>query len=329
MSEQYKKTDTLLLDEIAKTLALSISSITINDKTLVLNDDRISGKECLSEDILIKQYCKSIETIKNNSKLNALSNVLADNGLSPFLLQEILIGIVTTGFSADLSKEMHVLPEVQEILLKNLPVVDRALLGLATLLESNNDEPENTIRKQIGNNKETIQYFQNRLSQMAAEQGINKVRIRRFESILNQVLWRVTRMSSSALSERCVQIIDKVGGRFGITPQKRRDICAHLSSITTYDDGNEVMSKELDMCASQQLIDNDLLPLSVRVPTENFYYDSPKESVFKSIGSILLGIGGRTILKNVRSPGGLFLITGGVVALFLGLVVVLGLWLFN
>ncbi|MGE5671028.1 MAG: hypothetical protein ACM31E_06250 [Fibrobacterota bacterium] len=329
MSEPDKTSDVLIIDEIAEALAMSVSSITLDNEKIVRGGDHTPTTDGSPSNVLIKQYCKSIDSIKNNEKLNVLSKELAGNGLSPFLLQEILIGIVTTGFSADLPNELHQLPEVREILAKNLPVVDRALLGLATLLETKNDEPENTIRKQIVKNKETIQYFQNRLSELAAEQDIHAERIRKFESILNQVLWRATKMSSSALSGRCVQIVDKVGGRFGITPQKRREICVRLSAITSYDDGNSVMCEMIDKCASEHLLYDDLLNPNTRIPTGNFYYESSKEPVLKSIGAVLLGIGGRRILKNVRSPGGLFLITGGVVALFLGLIVVIGLWLFS
>lgn len=329
MGENDAASETVLLDDIAEALARSVSSITINHDKIEHCDDATYNAEWGQAKDLIDRYCNSIDAIKNNVKLNVLSKVLSDHGLSPFLLQEIIIGIVTTGFSADLPKEMHLQPEVREILAKNLLVVDRALLGLATLLESENDEPENTIRKQIANNKDTIRYFQERLSQLASEQGINTERIRRFESILNQVLWRVTKMSSVALSERCVQLIDKVGGRFGITPQKRHEICFRLSSITSYDNGDAVMRDVFDMCASEELLYNDLLNRNDSIQIKSSNYNYSKDSVFESIGAALLDIGNRTIFKRLRSPGGLFLITGGVVALFLGLIVVIGLWLFS
>jgi hypothetical protein len=328
MDEHISIPDESLLDEIAGTLAISVSSITINQEKIEHCGDALFHTEWEQYQVLLDRYSNSIDAIKNNAKLNVLSNVLSDNGLSPFLLQEILIGIVTTGFSADLPKEMHQLPQVREMLVKNLPVVDRALLGLATLLESGNDEPESTIRHQITNNKETIQHFQKRLSQLASEQGMNADRIGRFESILNQVLWRVTKMSGSALSERCVQLVDKVGGRFGITPQLRHEVCSRLSSITSYDDGDEVMKNMFGTCASEQLLHSDLLNRNNTRQTGCSNYAYSKDSFLESIGAALLDIGDRTVFKKLRTPGGLFLLTGGVVALFLGLIVVIGLWLF-
>lgn len=312
MNEPSEKQDISFIDEIAEALAVSVSSVKINNEFVERCGDKVyQDNNSRTPSELIRQYNESIDAIKNNNKLGVLSKVLSENYLSPFLLQEILIGIVTTGFSADLPKEYHLLPEVRDTLARNLPIVDRALIGLATLLDSTNNEPENTLRQQIVNNKETIQHFQSRLLQIASKKGINPERLGRFESILTQVLWRVTKMSSSPLSARCVELIDKVGSRFGITPDLRRDICARLSCIDSYENGNALMNIMLDECASERILYGDFLKLT-----------------HKSIGSVLLGIGGRTLLNKAGSSNGIFLITGGVVALFLGLLVVIGLWIF-
>jgi hypothetical protein len=331
-----------LLQEIAKTLAGSVASINFSTDILRRginpspDDTIIQGQNdaVLIVESYVVNYVETIDVIKNNPKLQGMQQQLAEAGYSPFLIQEILIAIVTTGFSSDLSKEMHELKIVKKAIAGNLMAVDRALLGLATLMESTIDKPVDIVRETVIDNEEQIRTLQEHFTKYAIESGTDEKKINRFNKIFNQIFWRTKKQSGEALRGRCVTIVDKVAVKFGITSDNRRELCRKLSAVTRYEQADRIMYDMLiagakDPIPYEAFADgNDsiveekgnLLPDAA--VSENARKSGP--NVF-TVGMTLLGIGGVTFiggytLQSNDQDSGWLVMTGGIVLLFLGIV---------
>lgn len=332
-----------LLQEIAKTLAGSIASINISSDALrhginPSSDDNIlqgQNNAVLLVEPYVVNYVETIDMIKNNPKLQGMQQQLAEAGYSPFLVQEILIAIVTTGFSSDMSNEMHEIKIVKKAINGNLMAVDRALLGLATLMEAATDNPVDIVRETAIDNGEQIRTLQEHFTKYAKESGTDDKKINRFTKIFNQIFWRTTKQSGEALRGRCVTLVDKVAGKIGITPEHRRELCRKLSTASSYEYADKIMyyaltagvtgaaSYESYLEGIDSVIDESGMSKTDGSSVSGAVQSSGSKLV--TIGKTLLGIGGVTLFTGVLSCGldssGIFVITGGVVLLFTGLLV--------
>jgi hypothetical protein len=328
-----------LLQEIAKTLAHSVASITIGSEgTSGDKKAPVIDTVTLAESHVVK-YLETVDTIKHNPKLNGLADQLSENGYSPYLIQEILIAIVTTGFSSDVSKTMHNLGIVKNAITVNLMAVDRALLGLATLMESTLDMPVDIVRTTVADNEEEIRKLQQHFTKYANEYGTDENKIRRFNSIFNQIFWRTTKQSGEAMRGRCVTLVDKVASRFGITPKLRRDLCKKLSVVRDYEQADRIMYESLTAGVTGAALYEEFITGSDAAVDECVTGENTVTTVSGNIqssgnkvitiGMTLLGIGGVTLiggfgLQSNGNDSGLLVITGGVVLLFLGLLTLAG-----
>ncbi|MGE5671029.1 MAG: hypothetical protein ACM31E_06255 [Fibrobacterota bacterium] len=328
-----------LLQEIAKTLAHSVASINIGTGALGIDNNTSPIDNAIHAESHVVKYLETIGQIQSNPKLQGLATQLSENEYSPFLIQEILIAIVTTGFSSDMSKEMHELTVVKKAITGNLMAVDRALLGLATLMESTLDTPVDIMRKTVIDNEEEIRSLQDHFTKYAMEYGTDANKISRFNSIFNQIFWRTRKQSGEALRGRCVTLVDKVAGRFGITPELRRELCKKLSTVKDYEQADRIMYAALTTGVTGSVLYEEFLAGNEYAVDELVRGQNDGTAVFGNthssgnklvtIGMTLLGIGGVTLIGGfgIQSNGqdyGLLVITGGVVLLFLGLLALAG-----
>jgi hypothetical protein len=334
-----KKYANRLLQEIAKTLAGSVASITIGTENIQRDQNAPPVNTATLAESHVFKYTETINQIKNNPKLQGLTQLLSGSGYSPFLIQEILIAIVTTGFSSDISKEIHELAVVKNAIRANLKAVDRALLGLATLMESTLNEPVDIMRETVSENEEEIRTLQEHFTKYAIEYGTDERKIKRFNSLFNQIFWRTKKQSGEALRGRCVTLVDKVAARFGITPERRRELCKKLSTAQDYDQADRVMYEALTTGTTETVLYEDFIAgnecvvdelrnnLNVESDMSEAKHSSGSKSI--TIGMTLLGIGGVSFFGgfglNANGQGfGLLVVTGGVVLLFLGLLYLAG-----
>lgn len=334
-----KKDANRLLQEIAKTLAGSVASITIGTESIKRDQNAPPVTTAALAESHVVKYKETINQIKNNPKLQGVTQLLSGSGYSPFLVQEILIALVTTGFSSAISKEMHELADVKNAIRANLMAVDRALLGLATLMESTLNEPVDIMRETVSENEEEIRTLQEHFTKYAIEYGTDERKINRFNSLFNQIFWRTKNQSGEALRGRCVTLVDKVASRFEITPELRRELCNKLCTAKDYEQADRIMYEALTTGTTETVLYEDFIAgnecdideLKNNLNEESDVSEAKHSSGSKlvTIGMTLLGIGGVSFFGgfelNANGQGyGLFVVTGGVVLLLLGLLYLAG-----
>ena len=325
-SGQDKRSDRICIRAIARALAASVSAVDIDSCRIVKKGNRSAGPD-KNINQTVNGYLSLVDAVKREPRLREFESALRDAGCSPFLLQEILVALVTTGFYADLQETMRKDTAVVNAVNKHVVVLDRALLGLATLLESSLHDFSASLQEKIVAGEEDVRYFQMRFTSDARRKGAPANRIDHFNALFNQVLWRTERQAPEALAGRCVQIIDKTAAKYGITPQMRRTLSRRLSAMDYFQQGDAIMKETLEQAMSADLLYGDDAP-SLNGEAGSAKAGSSSKTNYLGIGAALMGIGGVVTIGSIASLGsiggaGLLMATGGVISLLVGLIYII------
>ncbi|MBN1980637.1 MAG: hypothetical protein JW795_03845 [Chitinivibrionales bacterium] len=225
------------LNAITSTLSLVAAGAATSDATMVSSlslQPQTEPKMPIGQAITRFEKIKS--TIIRDKRLQHREEFFRQRGMSPFLLQEVFIALAARSLYDSLSKEHQKSDSIQSILDESSPIMNRAVLGMTTLLESLTDSERRCFETKLKSNASSLDYVTSRFATLAQAHDVSAQSIEKCTDITRKVLWRMRHNGADTVIQECVEMVDKVGRQAGLGPGQRRSLCTQWSTLTSIDD---------------------------------------------------------------------------------------------
>jgi hypothetical protein len=254
----------------------------------------------------------TIKMIAADSRLNAYNEYFKSKGHSPFLIQEVIAALTIRSSMDHLTEREKKSPLTATMLQRYAPVLDRAVLGMTTFIESFTDTECNQIAQNIESNQAVLESLQRRFGHEVIKKAKDHSKsLRKFDRTMRFTLWRIRHLGLSSTIQTCVDDVDKVCKRMGISRDMRRAQCKEWNSLTDFFEHRNVMVA--------QVADDPAVDPGTSSST------TTKHNTTLTVGLVLLGAGLLvTIISAIitdQKKEAIFGVTVGVLAMLIGLIV--------
>ncbi|HMA64053.1 MAG: hypothetical protein ACM31E_06245 [Fibrobacterota bacterium] len=253
----------------------------------------------------------TIKMIGGDTRLNAYNEYFKLKGHSPFLIQEVIAALTIRSAMDHLTEHEKKSPLTATMLQRYAPLLDRAVLGMTTFIETFTETECVQIAQNIDSNQDILeslhQRFGNEVSKKAKDHSKS---LRKFDRTMRFALWRIRHLGLSSTIQTCVAEIDNVCKRMGISKDMRRAQCKEWNNLTDFFENRNVMVAEV----ADSPVEPGTSPSSTK-----------RNNSSLTIGLVLLGAGLLvTILSAIatdRNNKAIVGVTAGVLAMLIGLIV--------
>jgi hypothetical protein len=255
----------------------------------------------------------TLKMIAGDTRLNAYNDYFKSRGHSPFLIQEVIAALTIRSTMDHLTEHEKKSPLTATMLQRYAPLLDRAVLGMTTFIESFTESECMQIAQNIESNQDILESLQSRFgNEVTKKAKDHKKSIRKFDRTTRYTLWRIRHLGLSSTIQTCVDDVDKVCKRMGISKDMRRAQCKEWNNLTDFFENRNVMVAQV----------------GVDPAVESDASSSTKSSnTGLTVGLVLLGAGLLvTIISAIATDHNnqaIFGITVGVLAMLIGLIVVI------
>lgn len=256
----------------------------------------------------------TIEMIASDTRLNSYNEYFKSKGHSPFLIQEVIAALTIRSTLDHLTDYEKKSPLTTTMLQQYAPVLDRAVMGMATFIESFTEQECVQITQNIESNQAILESLQRRFGHEVTKKTENHSKsLKKLDRTMRFTLWRIRHLGLSSTIQTCVDDVDNVCKRMGISRDMRRAQCKEWNKLTDFFDNRNVMVA--------QAVDDIVNESAVSSSSEKKHNNS------LTVGLVLLGAGLlATILSAIATDHNNKAIVGvtvGVLAMLIGLIVVI------
>jgi len=253
----------------------------------------------------------TIKMIAGDTRLNAYNEYFKSKGHSPFLIQEMIAALTIRSTMDHLTEQEKKSPLTATMLQQYAPLLDRSVLGMTTFIESFTESECTQIAQNIESNQDILESFKQRFgNEVAKKAKDHKKSLRKFDRTTRFTMWRIRHLGLSSTIQTCVDDVDKVCKRMGISRDMRRAQCKEWNNLADFFENRNVMVAQV---SDDPVVDSDTSSSTKRGNNT------------LTVGLILLGTGLLvTILsmdRNNASQNAMYGVTAGVLAMLIGLIV--------
>lgn len=255
----------------------------------------------------------TIKMIGGDTRLNTYNEYFKLKGHSPFLIQEVIAALTIRSAMDHLTEHEKKSPLTATMLQRYAPLLDRAVLGMTTFIETFTESECVQIAQNIDSNQDILESLQQRFgSEVSKKAKDHSKSLRKFDRTMRFTLWRIRHLGLSSTIQTCVDDIDNVCKRMGISRDMRRAQCKEWNNLTDFFENRNVMFAQAG--------DEVAVDAGASSSTKS-------NNTTLTIGLVLLGAGLLvTILSAIatdRNNKAIVGVTAGVLAMLIGLIVVI------
>jgi hypothetical protein len=256
----------------------------------------------------------TIKMIAGDTRLNAYNEYFKSKGHSPFLIQEVIAALTIRSTMDHLTEHEKKSPLTATMLQRYAPVLDRAVMGMTTFIESFTEQECIQLAQNIENNQVIIESLQRRFVHAVTKKSKDHSKsLRKFNRTMRFTLWRIRHLGLSSTIQTCVDDVDNVCKRMGISRDMRRAQCKEWNNLTDFFENKNVMVA--------QVVDNQVNESAVSSSSDKQHNNS------LTVGLVLLGAGLLAAIFSAiatdHNNKAIVGITVGVLAMLIGLIVVI------
>jgi hypothetical protein len=256
----------------------------------------------------------TINLIAGDTRLNAYNEYFKSKGHSPFLIQEVIAALTIRSTMDHLTESEKKSPLTTTMIQRYAPLLDRAVMGMTTFIESFTEIECSQITQNIESNQAILESLKRKFgTEVAKKAKDHKKSLRKFDRTTRFTLWRIRHLGLSSTIQTCVDNVDKVCKRMGISSEMRRAQCKEWNNLTDFFENRNVMVAQV----AEDPVSDAVAPSS----------SEDKHNTSLTVGLVLLGAGLlATIISAIatdRNEKAILGITAGVLAMLIGLIVVI------
>lgn len=253
----------------------------------------------------------TIKMIACDTRLNAYNEYFKLKGHSPFLIHEVIAALTIRSTMDHLTEWEKKSPLTATMLQQYAPLLDRSVLGMTTFIESFTESEYTQIAQNIESNQDILESLRRRFgTEVVKKTKDHKKSLRKFDRTTRFTLWRIRHLGLSSTIQTCVDDVDKVCKRMGISREMRRAQCKEWNNLTEFFENSNVMVVD----AANTPVEPGTSPSSEK-----------RNNSTLTVGLILLGAGLlATIISAIATDdnkGAILGVTVGVLAMLIGLIV--------
>jgi hypothetical protein len=309
---------------LATALAAASAGATLESCAAVQAGYRRSPRQANMKAVLAR-LDEISDTIGRDEGLRFVEDFYRERGVSPDLLKDSLISLLTIGVFGDLCESDRNHPDMQQRLRLAGPAMDRAVFGTATLLEGLTCEERLTVQRVLKKHPEILGTFQVEFDSAAQANSVPSIRLRHFNALFNKCAWRVEKQGLAVVTDDVIAAVDKVATKEGVSPDDRRRLARQWGYTDAYTGTNPLRG-----AASRQLSGDSPPEITGQALQSDQYLEKGRRRVrtgltLMGIGLVDFGIGTAFVLYDGNTwpvsatlgmtGGGILFVTGIIVAL--------------